>query len=136
MSYNKVMPKIDADSQTFWQGCQEGRLMIPKCEDCGHRFMPPRSLCPKCSSIQIQHEEVSGQGIVYSAVTYHHAFHPGWKEETPYNVSLIELDCGARIFSNVIGIPPEQVRIGMPVQVEFQTMTDELTLPQFRPKEG
>ena len=76
----------------------------------------------------------SGRGEVYSHVTVHHPVVPPF--EAPYAVALIELEEGVRLVSNVIGVPAKDVRIGMPVEVVFERVDDELTLPLFRPREG
>ncbi|TMA68262.1 MAG: OB-fold domain-containing protein [Deltaproteobacteria bacterium] len=77
-------------------------------------------------------KQLSGRGIVYSFVNYHRAWHPSYEGKTPYNVSLVDLDEGPRLISNVIECPTEQVKIGMPVQVVFED-NEDYTLPKFRP---
>jgi uncharacterized OB-fold protein len=76
--------------------------------------------------------ELSGKGKVYSFVSYHRAWHPSYEGKTPYNVSLVDLDEGPRLISNVIDCPHDQVKIGMPVQVVYED-NEEYTLPKFRP---
>ena len=75
---------------------------------------------------------LSGKGIVYSHVTYHRAWHPAYQDKVPYNVSLIETDEGVRMVSNVVNCRPEEVFIGMPVEVVYEDFED-YTLPKFRP---
>jgi len=82
----------------------------------------------------MEHEWVtlSGKGRVYSQIAYHRAWHPAYQDKTPYNVSLIDLQEGGRLVTNVIGCAPEEVQIGMPVEVVFEDFP-EYTLPKFRP---
>lgn len=131
--YDKPLPQIDADSAPFWDGCRAGELRIPTCQGCGHHFMPPRPLCPRCHGREIGWTPVSPRGTVYTAVTVYHAPHPGFKADVPYNIALIELEHSVRLWSNVVGCAPDDVRIGMPVSAVFVPVTPEVTLPQFRP---
>jgi uncharacterized OB-fold protein len=71
------------------------------------------------------------RGTVFSFVIFHRPYHPGFKDNLPYNVSIIELDEGPRMFSNVIGCSNDDLHIGLPVKVVFDDVTDEVTLPKF-----
>ena len=90
-------------------------------------------MCSECTSDAYDWKPVSGKGRVFSFVIYHRAYHPGFQDEIPYVVGVIELDEGARMLSNVIGCKPEEVRCDMPVEVAFEDITDEMSLPKFRP---
>lgn len=76
---------------------------------------------------------VSGRGKVFSYVVYHRVYHPGFADEVPYTVALVELEEGPRMISNIIGIPPDEVACEMPVQVIYEDVTDDVTLPKFAP---
>ena len=91
-------------------------------------------MCPHCQSLEWETVEASGKGTVYSFVTNHYPQVPAF--DYPLNVALIELEEGVRLISNVVGIPADDVEIGMAVEVEFTAFDDELTLPQFRPVEA
>jgi uncharacterized OB-fold protein len=133
MSYNKPLPDTRGAAHTFWKGCKEGRLLIQQCEDCTNQFFYPRIACPNCGSIAVPFEEHSGLGHVYSFTIVHKPNHPGFKEEAPYVVALIELDGGGRMMTNVIECKTEDVTIGMRVEVVFTDVTEETTLPHFKP---
>ena len=75
----------------------------------------------------------AGKGRIFSFVIFHRLYHKGWDGEIPYVVAIIELDEGARMLSNVIGIPVQDVECDMPVKVVFDDVTEELTLPKFSP---
>ena len=90
-------------------------------------------MCSECTSDAYDWNPVSGKGRVFSFVIYHRAYHPGFQGEIPYVVGVIELDEGPRMLSNVVGCKPEEVRCDMPVEVTFEDITDEMSLPKFQP---
>ena len=123
----------------FWEGTQAGELRIQRCSNCGLFRHLPTPMCPGCSSLAYEWAAVSGRGFVYSYVIVRHPVHPAIreKEQTPYNVCVIELDeqAGLRICSNVLNIAPEDISIDMPVRVTFVPSVDdpEIVLPVFVP---
>jgi 3-oxo-4,17-pregnadiene-20-carboxyl-CoA hydratase alpha subunit len=127
-------PATSRDTEFFWEGVARGELLIQRCSSCGTLRHPPRPACGACRSFEWDTVRASGRGEVYSHVTMHHPVVPPF--EAPYDVALIELEEGVRIVSNVTGIPPDEVSIGMPVEVVFEKVDDELTLPLFRQREG
>jgi uncharacterized OB-fold protein len=90
-------------------------------------------LCPRCSSKQWTWTATSGRGRIYSYVVYHRVYHPAFASEVPYAVAVIELDEGPRMYSNVIGMPPDKLSCDMKVEVAYQSITEEITLPKFKP---
>ncbi len=131
--YTKPIPTPSEDSVPYWKGTKQHKLMMQLCRDCPSYWFPPAEVCSECTSDAYDWKAVSGKGRVFSFVIYHRAYHPGFKEELPYVVAVIELDEGPRMLSNVIGCKPEEVRCDMPVEVVFEDITDEMTLPKFRP---
>lgn len=132
----KHLPLIDEDSRPFWESVAERRMRIPCCTSCGlHRF-PPYGHCPTCLSDATEWVEVSGRGKVYVSLTFHRPFHPAWAGDVPYNLSIIELEEGVRMWSNVIDLPPEAVKIGMEVELVYREREDGFVLPVFRPLAG
>ncbi len=127
-------PSTNLDNQFFFDGAKDGKLLIQTCSSCGALRHPPGPMCPRCQSLEWETVEASGKGTVYSFVTNHYPQVPAF--DYPLNVALIELEEGVRLISNVVGIPAEDVEIGMAVEVEFTAFDDELTLPQFRPVEA
>ena len=124
-------PSTNLDNQFFFDGAKDGKLLIQKCTSCGALRHPPWPMCPSCQSLEWEAIEASGKGTVYSFVTNHYPQVPSF--DYPLNVSLIELEEGVRLVSNVVGVEADAVEIGMAVEVEFTAFDDELTLPQFRP---
>lgn len=124
-------PAIGPDTRFFWDGARAGELRIQRCAKCGALRHPPGPMCPRCHALERDHVTASGHGTVYSYVVHHHPPIPG--REPPFVVALIELDEGVRMVGNLVGCPPADVRIGMPVEVSFERVDDELTLPQWAP---
>jgi len=121
--YSKPIPTVTAELAPFYQGAQRGELVLQRCRSCGtHRF-PPRELC----------SPVSGRGEIFSFNVMHQVYHPGFAGEVPYAVVLVKLEEGPKITSNLVGLAPSDIRIGMKVRVVFERISDEVTLPKFQP---
>ena len=134
LEYNKgesiPVPRKYLDFEGFWTGVDQGKLLLQKCADCGEWRHIPKPMCPKCHSVEKEWVPVSGKGVVYSWVTYKESPHPAFK--TPYSVVLVELEEGMRIVSNLVDVKPDEIAIGMPVEVTFDKITEEVTLPKFK----
>ena len=123
----------------FWEGTRAGELRIQRCVDCGRFRHLPTPMCPECSSLEYAWTRVSGRGFVYSFVIVRHPVHRAIqeKEQTPYNVCVIELEEqeGLRVCSNVLHVAPEDISIDMPVRVTFMPAVDDpdVALPVFLP---
>ncbi len=131
--YQKPLPIPNEDTKPFWDGLKEHRLRIQKCRQCGQFRFPPRVICPHCMSLESEWVEIKGMGTVYSFTIVHHAYTPAYESEIPYVVAIVELEEGIRLITNIIGCKPEQVQIGMPVELAFEDVTPEFTLHKFRP---
>ncbi|MFD8543446.1 bifunctional MaoC family dehydratase N-terminal/OB-fold nucleic acid binding domain-containing protein [Streptomyces sp. NPDC059649] len=123
-------PVINRDNAGFWEGVRRHTLLIQRCGGCRTLRFPWLPGCQACGSPEWDTVEASGNGTVYSYVVMHHPPFPAF--DPPYAVGLIELAEGVRMVSNVIGVPHDKVRIGMPVRLEFLRVDEELELPVFR----
>ncbi|WP_435974972.1 bifunctional MaoC family dehydratase N-terminal/OB-fold nucleic acid binding domain-containing protein [Streptomyces sp. Qhu_M48] len=123
-------PVINRDNAGFWDGVAAHRLLIQRCGDCAALRLPWLPGCAECGSGEWDTVEASGAGTVFSYVVMHHPPFPAF--DPPYAVGLIELAEGVRMISNVVGVPYDKVRIGMPVRLEFLRVDEELELPVFR----
>ncbi|WP_371646380.1 bifunctional MaoC family dehydratase N-terminal/OB-fold nucleic acid binding domain-containing protein [Streptomyces mirabilis] len=123
-------PVVNRDNAGFWEGVGRHQLLIQRCGGCGTLRFPWLPGCGACGSPEWDTVEASGEGTVYSYVVMHHPPFPAF--DPPYAVGLIELAEGVRIVSNVIGVPYDKVRIGMPVRLRFERYDEELVLPVFR----
>lgn len=130
--YSKPLPRTTPETKQFWEGCRRHELLLQRCMDCGTLRHYPQPMCPTCGSWNAEWAKVSGKGKVYSYIVTAHPFHPGFAAEAPYATAIVELDEGVRLVSSIADCPPEDISIGMPVEVVFDDVTDEVTLPRFR----
>jgi uncharacterized OB-fold protein len=131
--YNKPIPVPSAESQAYWDGLRDRKLLMPRCDACGKYWFPPSLLCPHCNATKWTWTSTSGRGRIFSYVVYHRVYHPGFADEVPYAVAVVELDEGPRMVSNVIGIAPDKLACDLRVEVVYQPITDTITLPKFKP---
>jgi uncharacterized OB-fold protein len=118
----------------FWRAAAERRLSIPACPSCGAIRMPPGPCCGRCHGTELKWFEVPGTGRVHTFTVTRRAFHKALEGYVPYVLAVIELDNGdgARLISNVVEIDPNDVRIGLKVEVVWDRV-GEATIPRFRP---
>ena len=127
----RLAPSMTPDTQFFWDGAKENRLLIQRCDAC-HRFRhPPRPMCPDCNSLQWTAVDASGQATVFSFVMPRHPQYPWF--EPDYIVALVELEEGVRLVTNLVDVAPAEVSVGMAVTVRFDEFDGGLVLPMFRP---
>ena len=117
----------------FWDALHAGELRLQRCAKCAAFQYPPETFCYVCGSTDLEWRKTSGRGTVYSFITVHQRYHAAFAEELPYNVSIVQLDEGPRLVSNVIDIGPEAVEIGMAVQASPQRLSDEVSALYFKP---
>ncbi len=129
------MPPPVADTITlpFWQAAAEHRLVVQRCTACEHTRLPPAPVCPECRSADSDFMEVSGRGEVYTYTIVHRPIAAGQK--LPYVVAVIALEDagGVRIISNLVDVNPDEVEIGLPVDLVWEDMSADLAIPRFRP---
>lgn len=131
-SIGKPVPDITPEMKPFFDGARQHELWVQRCTGCNDYRFPARELCSACLSRQSTWERVSGRGSVYSFTIMHQVYHPSFAAEVPYAVVIVELEEGPRLTSNLVGVPIDQVRIGLPVEVTFEAYSDEVVLPKFR----
>ena len=135
MEYMKPLPKLNADTKPFWDGCRNHELRFQRCAECGHVRWPPSILCPLCYSKEVEWIRASGKGMVFSFVVYHKAYHPAFEADLPYVVAIVELEEGPHLLTNIVGCDPASVSCDMPVHVSWEDISEEFSLPKFRPAE-
>ncbi len=126
----KPLPEPDEASRPFWEGAAAGTLMLMRCRNCETFRLPARAHCPVCLSGGFEWKPASGRGTVRTFGVMHQRYHPGF--ETPYNLAIVELEEGPRLPTNIVGVANSDIRVGMPVVVEWERHED-VTLPKFRP---
>lgn len=116
-------------SVPFWQGCQSDELRYQRCDACGLANFPPTEHCRQCLSAELQWANSGGTGEIYSWTV---VYRPVTSEfEPPYAPAIITLDEGYQMLTNIVGVAPEDVAIGMRVRVHFHVVGRDLTLPYF-----
>jgi uncharacterized OB-fold protein len=123
-------PAVTDDSAVFWDAVLEGRLVAQRCVGCGRLRHPPRPMCPDCHSLEVDVVDLSGRGSLYSYALLHHPQHPAF--DYPVIAALVELDEGVRLVSNLVEVSPDEIRIGMPLEVAFVPTADAGAVPVFR----
>ena len=132
--YKKPIPFEDEDTKPYWDGCRDHQLRIQRCADCQEYRFPPRPMCPACHSMNQEWVPVSGRGKVFSWVVIHPPVLPAFQEEAPFSVALIQLeeDPRLRLLGRVLDISNDELAPDIAVEVTFDDVTDELTLPAWR----
>ena len=133
MSYGKPLPRLNADNRPFWEGCRQHRLRFQRCSECAHVRWPPSIICPQCHSKETEWITASGKGRLYTYVVYHKAFHPGFENGLPYVVAVVELDEGPHLLTNMVGCNPGELQCDMLVEVLWEDIAEEVSLPKFCP---
>jgi uncharacterized OB-fold protein len=124
-------PLADLDTQPFWDGCNDRRLLLPRCADCTAYRWPPGPMCPQCQSQATEWVQWSGTGTVYSWVVVHHAAHPALADQVPYVAALVELEPGIRILGNILGVAPEEMRPDLALTLVFEDAGDGELIPNW-----
>jgi hypothetical protein len=132
----KPLPTISDFNRPFWHATRDHELRLQRCDECALLWAPNSPVCPRCLSEKFQWEKLSGRGKIASWVEFHRLYIPAFAEELPYNVAFVELDEGPRIISNIVGVDRADLKIGMPVEVIFEKVSDEVTVPKFKPVQG
>lgn len=144
MSYQRpglrLAPSPTPESEAFWTGGRDGDLLISRCHACGHFFHPPAPACWRCRSTDVAPEKVSGRATVAAFTIDRQPWIPGF--EPPYVVAIVEIaeQPDVRLTTNVVDVEPEDMRIGLEVEVFFEDWTGlaggeetRVWIPLFRP---
>jgi len=134
--YNKPLPERDEDAELFWEAAGRHELVLYQCKICGDyaplQFPIGGTGCLEHGDAKMEWGKVSGKGTVFTFVVFQMAFNPAFKDDVPYNVAMIELEEGPLLMSNVVGCKIEDLKIGMPVEVVFEDVSEGEALPKFR----
>jgi uncharacterized OB-fold protein len=128
---NRPVPQPTQLTEPYWNAANDERLVVQCCRACAHRQFFPRPFCLKCESDQIDWQEVSGRGTVYTFTINYRAPNAAMKERLPYAVALIDLEEGVRMMANIVNSDFADIAIGSAVKVVFEKISDHITLPQF-----
>jgi uncharacterized OB-fold protein len=132
-SISPIVPTITDLNRPFWDGCLEGVLRLQACLPDGHLRYPIADSCPTCLSRDFEWRDLSGDGEILSAVVFHRAYNKAFAPNVPYNVVLVQLDEGPRMFSNVLPLSSPALPAGTRVHVQFDPIADGVAIPRFVP---
>ena len=131
--YQKPLPEFRPETKPYWDACKRHEFVLPKCKSCGKIFFYPRALCPVCMCQDLEWIKASGKAKVWTYAIHYMGPTPAYKGEPPYVIAMVDLQEGAKMMTNIVNCKPEDVRIGMDVEVVFDDVTPEVTLPKFKP---
>jgi|ERR1700741_5079864 uncharacterized protein len=129
-------PIPTAETAHYWRAALEGRLEIQYCRACARHQFYPRGFCTRCLSDQLDWVQASGRGRIYTYTVCHVAPHPAFESRVPYAIGMIELDEGVRMLAGIVVSDVAHLTIGAPVQVCFESISDDIALPMFRLASG
>lgn len=134
----RPLPLADDYSEGFWAAARQGRLEIQRCGDCGRWNHAPAMACTACGSFALAYQPVSGKASLFSWTTIKEPPAPGFRDKVPLIVGIVELveQPHLLLVANILDTDETDLRLGMPLEVAFETVCDECTLPQFRRAEG
>ncbi|HEV8625711.1 MAG TPA: Zn-ribbon domain-containing OB-fold protein [Acidimicrobiia bacterium] len=128
----RPLPRPTDVSRPHWDGARRGELLVQRCTGCGRPVFLPALACPYCAAGTLEWSRSSGLGVVHTFTVVWRPASPAF--EAPYVVAVVELDEGWHMLTNVVDCEPGEVWIGQPVEVAFRPVSDEITLPVFRPR--
>jgi uncharacterized protein len=129
----KLIPEPVGLNAEFYAFCAAGELRFQRCAACATWRHPPRARCAACGSEAATWELASGRGHVYSWTITHRPLDPAFADEVPYAVLVVEMEEGPRLVGNLRGLDPSGLRLGLPVEVVLERVSDTVALTQFRP---
>lgn len=134
--YVRPLPQPTPETQGFWDGCKAGELRLQRCRDCSQTYFPPRSFCPACSSRNVETFKASGRASLYSYIINHRPRRDFGS--TPHSIAVVELAEGPRMMTNIVDCPqtPEALTLDMALEVTFEKVNEDISLPKFRPAKG
>ena len=136
--YAKPLPYADAETKPYWEWTKKHELRMQRCADCGELRFPPGPMCPSCNSMRDEWVPMRGTGTIYSWIIVHPPVLPAFADDAPYAVVLVQLDDDPvlRLVGQVIDVPNDELAAGMALEVVFDDVTPEVTLPKWRRRRG
>jgi uncharacterized protein len=126
----RPVPTPDEASAPFFAGAARGELMLQRCRTCSAFMWPVKPRCVECFSGDVEWAPAGGRAVLYSFAVVHQRY-PGFDE--PYVVATVETPEGVRFNTSIVGADPEDLKIGLPLEVVFDPVSDDVVVPRFRP---
>ncbi len=130
--YKKPLPELDGLTAEFYGWCKKGELRFQRCLSCNGWRHVPREMCPECASTDWEWQRSSGKGKIFTWTVAERPMHPGFADAAPYAPVVVELEEGVRVLTEMTDCMPSDLVIDMPVEVTFEAVTPEVTLPKFK----
>ena len=130
--YAKPLPELEGFSKDFYGFCKQGELRFQRCKICKTWRHVPRELCAECGSWSWEWALSSGTGTIFTWTVVRRALHPAFDDSVPYAPTGVEMQEGVRLLSTLVDVDPADLEIGMEVEVIFDAVTPEITLPRFK----
>jgi uncharacterized OB-fold protein len=136
MAYEKPRPDVSGPEAPYWEAAKEHRLVCQKCSDCGTLRFPPAQICEHCLSNSFEWTPLSGKGTVWSFILMHQKYYNSFADEIPYNIAVVRSAEGPKFLTNLVDIANDDIKVEMPVEVYFDDVDENLTLPKWKPIGG
>ena len=134
MKAQKMLPKATPETVPFWEATKKHELRMQRCNDCNRYYFYPRPYCRHCMSENTEWRTLTGRGKLHTYVINHRPG-PGWENDAPYVIAIVELDEGPRMMTNIVGVDnpaPDKLKVDAPVELVWDDVNDAITLPKFR----
>ena len=134
-AYAGPLPVKQPESDFYWERARARELWLRRCNACDRAYFYPRDFCPVCGGRDVDWMQASGKGTLHAFAIVHRAPTPAFRDRVPFVAAMVDLEDGARVPANLVGVEPDpsRIAIGMPVEVDFHDLTPDVTLPVFRP---
>lgn len=133
----KPLPQPEPIARPYWDSLKAGAIRLQRCGGCERFVFYPRVHCPHCGGRELAWTPVSGRGRLHSFCVAHRHPNPAFQPDLPYVVALVDLDEGVRLMTTLVEVEPDPARlmalIDQPVEIVYDAVTEEVTLPRFRP---
>ena len=135
MSYGKPIPVPQGESDYYWEKTKEEELWLRKCNECQQAYFYPRDISPCCFSKDTTWIQASGKARLFTYGIVHRAPHAGFAEDVPFVTAIVKLEEGPKMPTNIVmdNPTPEKLQIDMPLEVVFESVSDGISLPKFKP---
>ena len=132
--YEGPVPIPQQESDYYWEKCKEHELWLRHCNQCNKAYFYPRDICPVCFGRDTKWIQASGTGTLYTYGIVHQIPRPNYKGPVPFVIAMVQLDEGPIMPTNLVEVEPDpaNLKIGMPVEVVFDDITENISLPKFK----
>lgn len=130
---DRPIPHVDEESRGYWEAARRHELLLQCCRGCEAYRHYPRAVCPACLSSEVEWVACSGRGEIYTFTVTYQNQSPGFAGRVPYVLAYVLLEEGVQMLTNIVDVVPEEVRIGQAVEVSFEDLSPDISIPVFRP---